>query len=170
MAFNINVVNSCKYITIRASRYDPTATQATITVENMDTNTTYSTTMDYDGGTGRGLLNIPTENLSQKHGVFKVCINEGTPTPAACKPLLIKCDIDCCLTKLTDELIDCKCDCPKCASSLAKAQKVFLLLQSAQSAVEIAGNNVTNNGYYIDILEKYKKARSICDESCGCDC
>ena len=53
---------------------------------------------------------------------------------------------------------------------MAKAQKIFLLLQSAQSAVEIAGTDVNNTGYHRDILDKYNKAKEICDNSCGCDC
>ena len=56
------------------------------------------------------------------------------------------------------------------AKTMAKAQKVFLLLQSAQSAVEIASTDVNNTGYYKDILAKYNKAKEICDNSCGCDC
>tara|TARA_R100000315_G_C5165842_1_gene95613 strand:- start:54 stop:362 length:309 start_codon:yes stop_codon:yes gene_type:complete len=89
------------------------------------------------------------------------------------KALLIHCDIDCCIVKLTNELLACECDCPKCSSALAKAQKVFLLLQSANAKVdevnsEPRGSTVT--GHYEDISDKYKKAREICDGSCGCEC
>ena len=64
------------------------------------------------------------------------------------------------------------CDCPKCATTLAKAQKIFLLLQSAQSAVDLANTTEgsVNMGYYKDILKKYEKAVELCDSSCGCDC
>tara|TARA_R100000234_G_scaffold117205_1_gene95299 strand:+ start:69 stop:584 length:516 start_codon:yes stop_codon:yes gene_type:complete len=171
MAFNINVFNSCKFLAIRVKRYDPGATTADIVVSNIDPTITgsYTAAVNYDAFTGRGIINIPTENLSSKNGVFKVCVVENS-IEVACKPVLIKCDIDCCLVKLTDELIDCSCDCPRCAKTLAKAQKVFLLLQSAQSAVDIASTDVNNTGYHLDILEKYNKAKEICDNSCGCDC
>ena len=51
-------------------------------------------------------------------------------------------------------------------------QKIFLLLQSALSAVDLANTmeGSVNMGYYIDILKKYKKAVELCDSSCGCDC
>jgi len=69
-------------------------------------------------------------------------------------------------------LLACACDCPRCASTLAKAQKIFLLLRSAQSAVELAQTveGSVNMGYYIDILNKYKKAVELCGSLCGCDC
>ena len=49
---------------------------------------------------------------------------------------------------------------------------VFLLLDSALSTVELTNTTQGqfNSGYYLDIAEKYKKAKSICDNSCGCDC
>jgi len=171
MAFNVNVFNSCKFLAIRVKRYDPNATTADIVVSNIDPTITgsYTAAINYDATTGRGIINIPTENLSSKNGAFKVCVVENS-IEVACKPVLIKCDIDCCLVKLTDELIDCSCDCARCASTMAKAQKIFLLLASAQSAVEIAGTDITNTGYNKDILSKYNKTKEICDNSCGCDC
>ena len=172
MAFNINVANSCKILVVRASRYVATSTQATITVEDLSGGSgTQSFIMGYDNGTGKGTINIPIKNLTAQNGVFKVCITEGG-TQYACKPTLIKCDIDCCLSKLTNELLDCACDCPKCASALAKAQKIFLLLQSSISSVELGGvtTSIVSAGYYQELIEKYKKAKEICDNSCGCDC
>lgn len=172
MAFNINVFNSCKFLAITATRYDGNSTSADIKITNFDPDTPgeYVAALNYDTATGRGRINVPTSNLSVPDGgVYKVCIIENGEEKA-CKPLLLKCNIDCCLVKLTNELLDCSCDCPKCASAMARAQKIFLLLQSAQSAVEIAASDISNTGYYQDILEKYKKAKEICDTSCGCDC
>ena len=170
MGLNINVFNSCKFLAISADRYTASATSANITISNIDSTITgtYTAAVTYDVN-GTGSINIPVSNLSASRGAFKVCMVENG-VEQACKPVLIKCDIDCCLVKLTDELIDCSCDCPRCASTLAKAQKVFLLLASAQSAIEIASTDVNNTGYYKDILSKYKKAKEICDNSCGCDC
>ena len=149
-----------------------TSTQATITVEDLTSGSgTQSFVMAYNNSNGKGTINIPIESLNAKNGVFKVCITEGG-TQYACKPTLIKCDIDCCLSKLTNELLDCACDCPKCASALAKAQKIFLLLQSSLSGVELGAtaSTITSAGYYNELVEKYKKAKEICDNSCGCDC
>jgi len=167
MAFNINVANSCKLLALRGQRYDSTATEATIVFTELETLGTYTAVMAYDNA-GKGNLNIPATNLPSANGVYRACLSENG-IEYSCKPVLIKCNIDCCLTKLTNEIIDCSCDCPRCASALAKAQKVFLLLESAASAVEIAG--VTqSDAYFTDILEKYLKAKEICDNSCGCDC
>ena len=69
-------------------------------------------------------------------------------------------------------LIDCACDCPKCASSLAKAQKIMLLLKSAEYSLGQSNivPNTLQTGYITDAHNKYTKAREICDNSCGCDC
>lgn len=169
MGLNIKVLNSCKFLSVTADQYDKTVNGADIVIENVDPNISgsYTTAISYTNG--KGQVNIPISNLSAANGVFKVCVVEAGATKA-CKPVLVKCDIDCCLVKLTDELIDCSCDCPRCASTMAKAQKIFLLLASAQSAVEIAGTDITNTGYNKDILSKYNKTKEICDNSCGCDC
>ena len=166
MAFNINVTNSCKILALWSNQYDSSSTQADIVFQNVDTLATHSVVMNYTSGKGR--INVPVDTLPTSNGVYSVCLSENS-VQYVCKPVLIKCDIDCCLTKLTNELIDCACDCPRCASSLAKAQKIYLLLQSAEAAVEIA-STTPSSGYFEDILSKYKKAREICDNSCGCDC
>ena len=169
MAFNVSVVNSCKLISVRGNRYDATSTQADVIFVNVSTNGSYTAIMNYDASTGKGSINVPTTSLDASNGVWRVCIYEQG-LEQACKPLMIKCDLDCCLTKLTNELIECDCDCDRCSKALAKAQKIFLLLQSAQAAIERAGISKTDTGYYEDILSKYLKAREICDNSCGCDC
>tara|TARA_R100001463_G_scaffold83698_1_gene138266 strand:- start:229 stop:732 length:504 start_codon:yes stop_codon:yes gene_type:complete len=167
MAFNINVVNSCKLLAMNAKRYDPNSLQASIQITNVDSSSSISVIMNYDAA-GRGRINVPVSNLPTSNGVYRACLSEDG-IEYACIPVLIKCDIDCCLTKLTDELIDCSCDCARCATTLAKAQKIYLLLESAASAVEIASESQSQS-YFEDILDKYKKAREICDNNCGCDC
>ena len=62
MAFNINVANSCKLLSLRAKRYDATSTQASIVFTDLETTATYSTVMAYDN-TGKGNLNVPVANL-----------------------------------------------------------------------------------------------------------
>ena len=166
MAFNIKVANSCKLVSIRASQYDAASSSASIDIQNLETGVSYTAVMNYTGG--KGAISVPVSNLDGSNGVFKACLSENG-IEYACKPILIKCNIDCCLTKLTNELIDCACDCPRCASSLAKAQKVFLLLESAASAVDIAGQS-QSLAYFEEIKNKYLKAKEICDNSCGCDC
>ena len=86
MAFNINVFNSCKFLAIRATQYDPASTSADIVISNVDPTTpgSYTAAMTYDL-TGKGRINVPTENLNAKNGVFKVCVVENG-VEQACKP------------------------------------------------------------------------------------
>tara|TARA_R110000851_G_scaffold33102_2_gene88242 strand:+ start:1429 stop:1920 length:492 start_codon:yes stop_codon:yes gene_type:complete len=104
---------------------------------------------------------VPVSSLSISYGVINIefCYSSDV---IYTYPVLIHCDIDCCLAKLTNELIDCACDCAKCSSALAKAQKIFLLIKSAEYAL--------TQGNLLDAHNKYIKAKEICDNSCGCDC
>ena len=76
MPFNINVVNSCKYLSISAVRYDTSSTQADVVITDVETNSSTTAVMSYNGGTGMGAINVPVENLSANRGVFRVCIVE----------------------------------------------------------------------------------------------
>ena len=118
---------------------------------------------------------VPVNTLSSTNGIVNIKFYDGTqlyPFVVSEYPVLIHCDIDCCLSKLTNELIDCSCDCAKCSSALAKAQKIFLLIKSAEYALSQA-QSVSSSvaaGYILDAHKKYMKAKEVCDNSCGCDC
>ena len=172
MSLNVQVHTSCEFLTVRSKSYlDPAGTDGTIKITNYDTGGSISVPIYFTGSGGYGVVTVPTDNLPSQYGLYKICLIEDGEEQM-CKPVLIACDVDCCLTDLVNELLACACDCPKCATSLAKAQKIFLLLQSAQSAVDLANTmeGAVNMGYYKDILNKYKKAVELCDSSCGCDC
>jgi hypothetical protein len=170
---SIEVVSSCKNLFITSSAYTAGATGADIFIRNLDTGTTSTTSpysMTYSSANGTGQIMVNVADLPGSGGVYEIKIYESGAV-AAKKLVLIKCDIDCCLVKLTNELIDCACDCARCSTSLAKAQKIYLLLYSAQTAVENYNTaTITNSGYAVDATNKYTKAREICDASCGCDC
>ena len=168
MGFQIRVANSCKILVLNATYYDNTSTQANIDITHVGTGATVPVVMTYNIVTGKGMIVVPVANLPVAHGLYKLCLSEQG-IEYTCQPILIHCDIDCCLTKLTHELIDCSCDCARCSKTLAKAQKIYLLLESAASAVQIAADTQSNS-YYQDINNKYQKAREICDNNCGCDC
>jgi len=170
MALNVQVTNNCKFITITAKSYINGST-GEIFIQNVDTGALMSPnrTIAFTGNNGTGKVTISVSDLPTLNGLYKICLIENG-TEQVCKPMLIHCNLDCCLTKLTNELLDCACDCPKCSTTLAKSQKIFLLLQSAISTVSLASTVSANTGYYEDILEKYKKALELCDSSCGCDC
>ena len=168
MGFRVKSVNSCKIVGVNAKTFTGVTT-ADLEFKHLNSGNTTTHALTYSAGVGQ--LNILVDDLASDSGVFEVVLREGG-VEVARRPLILHCDIDCCLAKLTNEIIDCACDCPKCSSALAKAQKVFLLLQSALSTVELASTaqGSGNSGYYRDILEKYNKAKSICDNSCGCNC
>ena len=169
MGFQLQVINSCTIVSASGTSYG--SSTGIITFTDLDSGTTYTQGITWSGAGGSGQTNVLVSNLPASNGVYEVSLSEGG-VEVARRALLLSCDIDCCLTKLTNELIDCACDCARCSVALLKAQKIFLLLKSAKSTVEltytVAGS--TNNGYYQDIVDKYKKARELCDNSCGCDC
>tara|TARA_R110002012_G_scaffold7040_5_gene33336 strand:+ start:6547 stop:7062 length:516 start_codon:yes stop_codon:yes gene_type:complete len=171
MAFNIKATNSCKNI-VMTIRPLTTATTGEIKL----TSITYGGSsikipITLNSGTSTKIIQ-EVSNLPASAGVFMFELTEGQKHVAT-KALLIHCDIDCCLVKLTNEILACECDCPKCSSALAKAQKVFLLLQAAKFKMDEVNSpprGSTITGDYEDISDKYKKAREICDGSCGCEC
>ena len=167
----VQVISSCKYLFIRSNAYTASATGGDVIITNMNTGTSTSAyTITYNGPNNFGQVMVDVADLPGSGGVYEIEFKENGQTVAK-RLVLLKCDIDCCLVKLTNELIDCACDCAKCATSLAKAQKIFLLIHSAETAVENYNSSpITNPGYAIDALSKYTKAREICDASCGCDC
>ena len=76
--------------------------------------------------------------------------------------LIGTCELDCCVASLLQSSIDCACKCSKCDDDLRKAQKIHLLSESAKYSV--INENIT------DAINKYKSAKSFCDETCGCGC
>jgi hypothetical protein len=166
---NVNVISSCKYLFVKGNSYTG-ANEATLKIKPLHAqgSTEVYTLIYASNNAGQIMINIP--DLPFSGGVYEIDIIENA-TSVAKKLVMIHCDIDCCLVKLTNELLDCECDCAKCASSLAKAEKIYLLLHSANTAIELFNNvNTSNSGYALDAANKYKKAKELCDASCGCNC
>tara|TARA_R100001443_G_C3363736_1_gene179594 strand:+ start:3712 stop:4227 length:516 start_codon:yes stop_codon:yes gene_type:complete len=171
MALNIKSVNFCKSIDVTYRPYTSAATgDVKITDVPGGTTITYPINISTSAVTK---LRIPIADLASSSGVFMVTVEEAGSTRHMTKAVLVHCDIDCCLTKLTNELLACECDCPRCSSALAKAQKIYLLIQSAIAKVEEINSDPwgsTVMGHYDDAYDKYKKAKELCDGSCGCEC
>ena len=175
MALSLNATESCKHLSVIINYTVQTTTNFTLVFLNADGNNVSGTvTPNFSISPGDGPINyrVPVTNLDISNGIITVVFKTSVGVEVDRKTVLLHCDIDCCLTKLTNELIDCACDCAKCASSLAKAQKVFLLVKSADYAVSQANDAPAGRrpGYIEDANSKYLKAKEICDESCGCDC
>tara|TARA_R110000782_G_scaffold196189_3_gene285557 strand:+ start:646 stop:1161 length:516 start_codon:yes stop_codon:yes gene_type:complete len=169
---NVQAVSSCNYIAISAKSYVGGFSGTIEVLDYPNQSVLYTATISFTANNGMGRINLDAiANLGYKNGLFVIrLIEEGVEQVR--KPLLNHCDIDCCLAKLTNELLDCACDCAKCASSLAKAQKIFLLLDAANVAVDLINqpNQYASGAYLQDIYDKYSKAKELCDGSCGCDC
>lgn len=169
---NVQAVSSCNYVAISSKSYIGGSFGTLEVLSYPAQSILYTTTISFTGMDGIGRLNLDAiANLGSKNGLFVVRLIEDGVEQVR-KPLLNHCDIDCCLAKLTNELLDCACDCAKCASSLAKAQKIFLLLDAANVAVDLINqpNQYAGGAYLEDIYEKYSKAKELCDGSCGCEC
>jgi len=102
-----------------------------------------------------------TSSMISLSGVLTVLEDIGdVNTPRAY--LIGTCELDCCVANLLQTSIDCACNCSKCDDDLRKAEKIHLLSESAKYAV--INSNIT------DAINKYKTAKSFCDETCGCGC
>ena len=175
MALNLNAAQSCKFLTLNINYPVQVSTQLLLSIVDASgvsvagsvnplfTLTNASSSISYP---------IPVSELSVSSGIITIIVTTAAGTEVDRKTVLLHCDIDCCLTKLTNELIECSCDCAKCASSLAKAQKILLLLKSADYAIVQANDSEENArpGFILDANSKYLKAKEVCDDSCGCDC
>ena len=176
MALSLNAADSCKYLSAVINYPVTASTNVTLQITDaIGTNIAGGINTIFSLTPGSGVISypIPVVNLSVNYGVVIITLKTITGTVLGePKATLLHCDIDCCLTKLTNELIDCACDCAKCATSLAKAQKIFLLLQSANYALVQANDSEASArpGFIKDANSKYLKAKEICDDSCGCDC
>ena len=175
MALTVAASNTCKQINIIADYYSSdTSTILTFGVLNSSgANILNITSPNFTVTSSSGIISYPllVSDLSITNGVVTI-VSYINGAEKDRRSVLLPCDIDCCLAKLTNELIDCACDCPKCASSLAKAQKIMLLLKSAEYSLGQSNivPNTLQTGYITDAHNKYTKAREICDNSCGCDC
>ena len=175
MPLTVNAAASCKNIFVILNYTNTVSKDYELDILNADDSSILSVsnpTFTIPPNSGPISYPIPLSDLSISNGVVDVVISlQGSIYEK--QAVLIHCDIDCCLSKLTNELIDCACDCAKCSSSLAKAQKVFLLLQSADYAIVQANDTsdaAVRSGFITDANSKYLKAKEVCDDSCGCNC
>lgn len=83
--------------------------------------------------------------------------------------LVSTCDVDKCLVLLADKLLSCGCYSPACSAILDKAQKVMLLIKSAQAT---AARIMTEEDKVLvsDADSQYLKAVEMCEGNCDCGC
>tara|TARA_R110002012_G_scaffold2124_9_gene10201 strand:+ start:13439 stop:13933 length:495 start_codon:yes stop_codon:yes gene_type:complete len=159
--FKSTITNDCKTIVVHPPSLQQAGAVPTIEITNgASTSGVLPVTQD------QSVIIIPTHNIGTDKGVFHVKYYEDGKLIMQ-KGVVATCDILCCLSKKVDKLLDCSADCSKCASELAEAQKIFLLLKSAET--EVAGTGVTEANI-VNATNKYDKAAEICGGHCGCDC
>jgi hypothetical protein len=164
MSLITTVTSDCKYIAVVAT--DTTngsyLTGDIVVTDPFGSVTTITSAITF--ATAGATTTVAVSLVSDTNGVFTIELKQNSVVVTS-TAVVVHCNVDCCLAKLTDELVG--CDCSKCNPTLVKAQKVFLLIKSAEeSAKNFDG---TNGGYLNEAYNKYKKAVDLCDTSCGCD-
>jgi hypothetical protein len=169
MALHTVLISNCSTVTVTV----------TDTLAGLSTSDAISI-IDYSGTYATGnqsVVGLPANGFMDVivtvpgNGVFTLDFkqdNGGGLSTVDTAGLVVACDIDCCLAELTEELMGCSCDCPKCSTTLAKTQKIFLLLNSAIADAGLY--DLSNTGYILGAYNKYTKAKSMCTGLCGCDC
>mgnify|MGYP003627787983 FL=1 len=132
--------------------------------------TEYTDTLPTTAGSGTGTF--LTVLADSQHGVYSIQATDSD-TEHVCKgAVLSACNLDCCIVKKTNELLDCACDCEKCSALLAQTQKIFLMKQAAEYNLE--RYNAKTGGYNVAYLSTaqamYNKIFTICNDTCGCNC
>lgn len=164
MALNVSYTADCNKIIISVT--NAPSGQNTIQI----TNGTNSATYDFTEESSTRV--VTAAEIGGGNGIYVVNhVFEGSIFARAA--VLLSCDIQCCLASKMNELLKCDCDCTKCADQLAEAQKIFLLLKTAESELALAdeAGTIQQIQAVIDSAqEKYLTAQDMCAGHCGCNC
>ena len=177
MSVIVSSTADCQNIVVRvlANSYglggvQPNAEPLQIKVRQMDSFFEYTVS-----NTSSDVVTIvtPSQVGGDSHGVFMVEVFQAGNVVGKAATLLA-CDILCCIASKMEELLDCDCDCNKCSEHFVEAQKIFLLIKSAESQLDTAYvDNLTLSQIHAIIdsaREKYKTAQDMCAGHCGCNC
>jgi hypothetical protein len=165
MAINLSLTADCKKVAVTITGAEA---QYNHSVEMSLAGSTF--TYNFPGGsTNTRIVNIHTQ-LGTLGGVLVVThIQDGEVISTAA--VISGCDILCCLAKKMEDLLDCNCECMKCSDDLVSAQKIFLLLKTAEAELATAvGRRTDINAVIANAEKKYNKAAEMCSGHCGCNC
>jgi hypothetical protein len=164
MAIAVKVTNDCKNIIVSISQ--ATETEGSVKI----TNGSNSYILAVAPVNGSLSITVATTTVGAQNGVFYVEYIQNGETFFQSAGIG-NCDVMCCLAKKVDKLLDCSADCAKCASELAEAQQIFLLMKSAETELSSMTGSVSSAVAIIDnAAKKYNKAVEICGGHCGCNC
>jgi hypothetical protein len=152
---------NCKKITVVISDCPNTAT---ITYENKISDKTYTTLSlvpTNDVIIWEEYVSILESGNSAINGVIAITVKDSIAAVVS-GASVSSCELYCCVAKLVESGISCTCNCSKCDDEIRTAEKIHLLVKSAESAA--------TQGSVTDAIDKYTKAKSFCDTTCGCGC
>jgi len=161
LAINATFTGDCRSVVVSMTGQTP-GTAYRVNLKHVSTGNTDSGVIDSNadsyGFTGLSL-----------GGVYKVeTINSSTQAVASIY-IVSACAVNKCLVLLTDKLLSCGCTDPACASLLDKAQKIMLLIKTAEStAARIT--RPEEELFVNDAEAQYKKAVQMCEGNCDCGC
>ena len=166
MALNVSYTADCNKIIVSVTNAPATTSSQTIQVTNGSNSITYDFTEESNTRV------VTVTEIGGENGIYVVNhVVDGTIFARAA--VILSCDILCCLASKMNELLKCDCDCTKCAEQLAEAQKIFLLLKTAESELALADEAGTIQQIQAVIdnaQEKYLTAQDMCAGHCGCNC
>lgn len=166
MAINVSNTADCNKVIITVTN---PAAQSSHKIQV--TNGTNSIEYTFVGGVANTKI-VSSADLGGDNGIYVINhIVDGAIFSRAA--VILACDILCCLADKMNELLKCDCDCTKCAEQLAEAQKIFLLLKTAESELALAdaAGTIQQIQAVIDSAqEKYLTAQDMCAGHCGCNC
>ena len=121
----------------------------------------------------KGFVSLDDDSYAMNNmtlgGLYLVEVIGSDGAVEAFQYLISSCAVDKCLVLLTDKLLSCGCTSPACSAILNKAQKVMLLIKSAQgTAARIMREE--DKILVSDADSQYKKAVEMCEGNCDCGC
>ena len=169
MAINTTITADCNKAIITITDSDASVTNE-VRITSLNTGNSY--TYAFPGGASNVRITDLLVDIGTNEGIFTVehLVNGSTYIKTA---FLAACDVLCCLAKKMEELLDCDCDCTKCSKHLADAQKIYLLLKTAESELataDTAGSTSLSDAVIANAHKKYMTAQDMCSGHCGCNC
>ncbi len=155
---------NCKKITVVVS---DCVNNITISYNNLITNATYFTGNLTPNGDDivvwEEYVTVLEPTVSAINGVINISATDVSDSSSQeFSSAVASCELYCCVAKLVEEGINCTCNCSKCDDDIKTAEKVHLLIKSAEASA--------NQGKDTDAVDKYNKAKNYCTSTCGCGC
>tara|TARA_Y100000593_G_C4196648_1_gene279644 strand:- start:318 stop:809 length:492 start_codon:yes stop_codon:yes gene_type:complete len=121
----------------------------------------------------KGVVGLADDSYAMNNidlgGLYFIEVLNSSSNVESFQYLVSTCSVDKCLVLLTDKLLSCGCTSPACSAILNKAQKVMLLIKSAQAtAARIMREE--DKILVSDADSQYRKAVEMCDGHCDCGC